>query len=390
MSATFHTRYTDPPSHIVGERVRVMPALVDEGRQPVDEAEHERLSEADRERTPVRVRRPVRVVLPEDEVRRRRPAGVTDIVLHNGRSPGDLVLMTGVVRALHEAHPRRYRTLVESRFPEVWANNPNMTPEADLIQPQRVEWDWLNYGPPHDRHLSHVWRDDLARLLGVDIPMPDVSGSVYLSEAERAWPTDLLGPGPRPFVLVNSGVKADMPAKGWGRGRYQAVVDRLRGDVEFVQIGAATDQHAPLSGAFDLLGRTSIRDLIRLVYWSDLVLCPITFVMHLAAAVPTRDGGLRPCVTIAGGLEPPVWIMYSGHTVLSAVGRLPCCRTTGCCKPLMPPYPHPDNPPIRACERPVWTGQEYVGHCMDLIEVGTVVDAIRRDLSRTTHTSIRP
>ena len=38
----------------------------------------------------------------------------------------------------------------------------------------------------------------------------------------------------------------------------------------------------------DLVGKTSLRELIRLIYRADGVLCPVTLAMHLAAAVETR------------------------------------------------------------------------------------------------------
>jgi ADP-heptose:LPS heptosyltransferase len=374
MGSTFYTRHPDPPAHTVGVRESVHPAILDEGREPVDEEAYARLSAADRERTPVRVQHFTRVRLSDDEVRLRRPPGVTDLVLHNGRSPGDVVVMSAVVRALHAAHPGRFRTFVECRFPDLWANNPDVTPEADLVQPKRIDWDWLHgEGSDAVRHLAHVWRDDLAKQLGVAIPLPDVRGAIYLTDAERRWPADLLGGGPRPFALVNSGTKSDMPAKGWGHDRYQAVVDHFRGRVEFVQVGASEDRHRRLSGAADLLGRTSIRDLIRLAYWSDLVVSGITFVTHLAAAVPTADGRVRPCVTIAGGLEPPSWVAYPGHAVLSAVGCLPCCQTFGCGRPFLDDAHHES----RVCASIVPEGDGPVGRCMTLIPPRRAIDAIQ-------------
>ena len=67
-----------------------------------------------------------------------------------------------------------------------------------------------------------------------------------------------------------------------------------------------------LEGVIDLRGKTSVRQLVRLVHHAQGVLCPVTGLMHLAAAVPTRGDRPpnRPCVVIAGGREPVHWEAY--------------------------------------------------------------------------------
>ena len=67
--------------------------------------------------------------------------------------------------------------------------------------------------------------------------------------------------------------------------RYQDVIDHFRGRILFVQVGANGHHHPKLEGTIDLRGQTSLRELIRLVYHSQGVLCSITALMHLAAAV---------------------------------------------------------------------------------------------------------
>jgi len=71
-----------------------------------------------------------------------------------------------------------------------------------------------------------------------------------------------------------------------------------------------------------------------LIHNADGVLCGVTSLMHLAAAVPrpANRTGLRPCVVIAGGREPPHWEGYPGHQFLHTVGALQCCREDGCWK----------------------------------------------------------
>jgi hypothetical protein len=287
-----------------------------------------------------------------------------------------MVALTAVIRDLHKAHPGRFRTVVQTAFPELLENNPYITPESEIVQPRRIDCDWMG-GAPGDghRHFVQAWRDDVQHRLGVPIPLTSVWGDIHLSEAEKRWPVDLLGPGPRPFAIVNAGVKPDWRTKGWGSRNYQSVVDHFAGKIEFVQIGKAEiHDHQRLSGVTDLVDKTGIRDLIRLVYWSDLVLCPITFVMHLSAAIPRRDGSFRPCVVIGGGIEPAGQVTYDGQVFLNTLGCLPCCCDKPCGRMNLPPSRAAD---FTMCLNPVEKGNgEWVGKCFDILNPRRATDAI--------------
>ena len=126
-----------------------------------------------------------------------------------------------------------------------------------------------------------------------------------------------------PFWLICSGGKFDIPIKWWDHERYQQVVDALRGKVQFVQVGTWGNHHPPLRGAIDLRGKTSVRDLIHLVHHADGVLCGVTAMMHLAAAVPARNPD-RVTIVVAGNREPRSWEAYPGHYYLTAGDELAC------------------------------------------------------------------
>ena len=63
------------------------------------------------------------------------------------------------------------------------------------------------------------------------------------------------------------------------------VVDHFRDQILFVQVGQNGHHHPKLKGVIDLRGRTSLRELVRLVYHAQGVVCSVTALMHLAAAV---------------------------------------------------------------------------------------------------------
>jgi hypothetical protein len=105
--------------------------------------------------------------------------------------------------------------------------------------------------------------------------------------------------------------------------------------------------------------------------------------MHLAAAVPSKNDRLRPCVVIAGGREPPHWEAYPGHQFLHTVGTLPCCASGGCWKSRCQTVG--DNDPKdreNLCERPVQvTSDLRIPQCMAMIQPVDVIRAIERYLA---------
>jgi ADP-heptose:LPS heptosyltransferase len=126
-----------------------------------------------------------------------------------------------------------------------------------------------------------------------------------------------------------------------------------------------------------LVGKTSLRGLIRLMHWADGVVCPVTFAMHLAAATPRPSNrpGTRPGVIIAGGREPTHWEAYPHHRFLSTVGALSCCHLGGCWKSRCHKVGDGDPKDWRnLCESPVpVSGGISIPRCMEMIQPDDVV-----------------
>src|SRR5690349_17001868 len=60
----------------------------------------------------------------------RHPGPPTPLLLRTDQAPGDTVAMTAAVYSLHQQHPGRYLTAVESPHPEVWEHNPDVAPSV--------------------------------------------------------------------------------------------------------------------------------------------------------------------------------------------------------------------------------------------------------------------
>jgi hypothetical protein len=105
-------------------------------------------------------------------------------------------------------------------------------------------------------------------------------------------------------------------------------------------------------------------------------LCPVTFLMHLAAAVEGQPGApkSRPCVVVAGGREPPHWEAYPSHQFIHTVGLLPCCAQGGCWRSRSVPLGDGDekDDPKHLCLDVV----ANLPRCMDLISPDAVADRI--------------
>jgi len=307
------------------------------------------------------------------------------LILHNRQSPGDVVMLTAAVRDLHLHYPGQFTTDVRTPCPHLWENSPYLTrledPDAEA-ESIVCEYPLIHLSNQQPWHFLHAYGAFLAERLSLPHVHPSVfRGDIHLSDEERGWmsqASEAVGVD-EPFWIVVSGGKKDFTAKWWCPSRMQGVVDHFKNRMRFVQIGEGGHHHPPLNHVLDLRGKTDLRQLIRLVYHSSGVICPVTLLMHLAAAVPIRpDRNIRnrPAVVIAGGREPPHWEAYPHHQYLHSVGTLPCCSDGGCWKSRV--YPLGDGTPSdqSLCLDPVKSSQ--LPRCLHEITTADVIRAVER------------
>ena len=350
------------------------------------------------------------------------------IILKCFLSPGDIVMLTGAVRELHRCHPGEFLTDVLTSCPALWEHNPYLTPldeNARGVEVVECHYPLIHLSNHAPYQFIHGFTQFLNERLGTRIQPALFKGDIHLTDEERSWEglwgelggTDSTpspfsrgksGTGwnpslPRgfPFWIIVAGGKRDMTIKWWHPRRYQAVVDHFRGKIQFVQVGEAGHHHPPLRGVIDLRERTSLRQLVRLVYHAQGVVCPVTNLMHLAAAIPLcpvqgskfkvqssplacgrptmnfEHGTLnsfpqsRPCVVIAGGREPSQWEAYPHHQFIHTNGALRCCDNGGCWKARTVPLHDGDerDHPRNLCLDVV----RGLPRCMDLIRAEDVI-----------------
>jgi len=307
------------------------------------------------------------------------------LILRNHQSPGDLVMLTAAVRDLHRCCPGEFLTDVRSSTPDFWKHNPHLTaiadndPDAEKIQCHYPSIQRSNQEP---YHFIHGFTKYLSKKLDRQITPQEFRGDIHLAQEEKDWYSQIYEIVGRdvPLWIMVAGRKFDYTLKWWSHERYQAVVDHFRGRLAFVQVGNIKNHHHhPLKGVIDLRGKTDLRQLVRLVYHSAGIVCPVTLLMHLAAAVEVKHPYYpcknRPCVVVAGGREPPHWEKYPHHQFLHTVGALPCCDDGGCWKSRTVPIGDGDSKdrPGGLCVDVV---EGDLPHCMDLITAEDVIRSI--------------
>ena len=303
-------------------------------------------------------------------------------IFENWLSPGDIVVLTAAIRDLHRTYPGRFITDVRTSCPPLWEHNPYLTPLSDKdpdVRSMVCHYPLIHQSNERPYHFIHGFIEHLNERLGLTVKPTEFRGDIHLSQPERERPSlveELTGSSD-PYWIITAGGKYDYTIKWWHRRRWQEVVDQLQGKVRFVQVGERGHYHPPLKGVLDLRGKTNLRELVRLVYRADGVVSPVTFLMHLAAAVPLppERKRLRRCVVVAGGREPAHWEQYPGHHFLHTIGQLDCCATGGCWRARTVPLG--DGSPLDSPES-ICTDVTAGGmpRCMEMIEAKQVVTLI--------------
>ncbi len=311
-------------------------------------------------------------------------ADMKQLLLKSFLSPGDIVMLTAAVRDLHRACPGEFVTDVRTSVDALWENNPYIThldEEDDAVQVIDMHYPLVNESNIRPLHFIHGYTSYLSDVLGLHIPVTEFRGDIHLSLLEKSWMSQVEETGfDGPFWILVAGGKYDFTAKWWNPDAYQKVVDHFRGRIQFVQCGEESHWHSPLDGVIDLIGKTDIRQFVRLMYHAAGVLCPVTFAMHLAAAVETGNGnaGSRPCVVVAGGREPAHWEAYTHHQFISTNGALPCCLQGGCWRARCQPVGDGDSKDEeQLCEAPIQVANDLlIPQCMDMIRPEDVIRRI--------------
>ena len=284
-------------------------------------------------------------------------SGLRKVILKCDLSPGDVTMLAAAVRDLKRAHSN-FLVDVRTSVPQIWENNPNLTkldekhPEVEVY---KTEYPLIHSSNSRPYHFIHGYAMHLEEILDVKIPVTEFKGDVHMSDIEKTWMSQVQEIGVfQDFWILMAGGKYDYTAKWWNPLEYQKVVDHFKDKLLFVQCGQADHFHPPLKGVVSLIGKTDPRQFIRLMYHASGVLSPVTWAMHLAAAVETKRNmpANRACVVINGGREPVNWEAYPHHRFLAVNGALDCCEQGGCWRSRVTKLDDGDEKDQSLCEYP--------------------------------------
>ena len=220
--------------------------------------------------------------------------GVPKLLISLKGGIGDHLLCTAVFRELRK---RKFDNLwMMSNHAELFSNNS----DVDLVVPEdrryirlaqafnREEFDacYTPYLIEQDQDVPP--EKPIIALLCQKVGM---TGKVLLrpymtlDEREQA----AMKPLPRQIAIQSSGLSARYPManKEWDPTRFQTVIDTLKSEFNFVQIGSRSD--FPLNDVRDLRGKTSIRETAAVLKNSILFIGLVWAPMHIARAVDCRS-----------------------------------------------------------------------------------------------------
>ncbi|KKM81430.1 hypothetical protein LCGC14_1329890 [marine sediment metagenome] len=255
--------------------------------------------------------------------------GKHKFILKNHQPPGDILMLSACVRDIKRWHSS-LSIDVDTSTSDIWDNNPYLTSlneDDDDTSCIDMEYEIIHEsGENVDRHFIHGFIHDFSRKTGYLVKLTEFKPDIYLTDEEKENP--VFEDQPEDFVVVVAGGKTDYKTKWWWKEAWIETVNCCP-DITFIQVGK-TDESSHVhdkiktNNCINKLGKTSTRELLRLVYQSKGTLSVVTSLMHMAAAFD------RHAAVVAGGHEPWWWEKYPGHNYFHTIGRLDCCRYDGC------------------------------------------------------------
>ena len=114
------------------------------------------------------------------------------LILTNYQAPGDVLMLTAAVRDLHECYPGEFATDVRTSCPELWENNPHLSPldpRDPAVEALTCEYPLIHRSDRHGAHFIHGFIEFLNERLDLRIRPSRFHGDVPLSAAEKCRPS---------------------------------------------------------------------------------------------------------------------------------------------------------------------------------------------------------
>jgi ADP-heptose:LPS heptosyltransferase len=208
------------------------------------------------------------------------------IVLRRSMALGDVILTTPIVRAIKASNPLS-DIHVQTDFPDVFANNPNVTRAAKSIptMPNELVVD-LN-GAYEDAPMRHVLEAYEAKTREQVTGLGEVEWRTELfpSRKDHQWAQAMIAKAEgRPVVLIH-GDKSHWPGKDAPQSLWDATASRLRQEGWKVFVVGTTTNEPAFGNDLDLRGQTGILQLAALCAHAKLFAGPDSGPLHISQAM---------------------------------------------------------------------------------------------------------
>ena len=242
------------------------------------------------------------------------------------------------------------------------------------------------YGPRIKNGGLSFLPDEIRNKLNKEVKFTDLfgrkRGDIFLTDEEKNdnLIKKLYGDQTKYWVLAPGG-KSDCTTKIWDWRRFQEVIDFFEDRIKFVVIGKSDHIVERLQNVIDLTDKFNkdLRGLIKLIYHADGGVGGVSFLMHMAAAVPPKEGTSRkPFVGIYGAREPTTFTAYTNHQILHSNGVFSCSPFGGCWQSRVIPLAKSQEGNKRLCHKPVSVDGRMIPACMDSITSQDVIRAIEK------------
>ncbi len=299
-----------------------------------------------------------------------------EVIFHNRQAFGDILAMTCAIRDFKTAFPKT-RIGVHTTAMHIWDNNPHIdhTYRMGSLSANKAT---VKIGPGFltnksglwDYHMANAFRMDIENKMNLKFIQGPIKPDIWLTQEEYDR-KPIIDTG-KPYWIFIYGGEPGWPSKQYHR--WQEVINILKDDIQFVQVGVKGHPYPILDNVIDYVGltqdrNTGIRDLFNIFLHSQGSLGLVSMHMHLSAAFN------NPCVTLAGGREPASFTQYYGHQYIQTNGVLPCVETKACwacklegCKNLV----DPTNPSQKD------HNTKQIPKCVDIIEPEEIAEGVRK------------
>lgn len=271
-----------------------------------------------------------------------------NIIIESYQAPGDILVLTTILRDLKLQNPN-FNIYIKSHYPEIFENNPYITKEINKFNSEvkRITNDDIILSR-NGSHYSTIINMIISDWLGKEIEQTSIYPELYLTEEEKSDSLlQKLGIN-KPFWIMNSSFKSDIPLKQWSPQYWTQIIRELnKRNIKLVQTGSIYDISEEYPGVKSVIGKTEeLRDFLSLCYHAEGFITHVSFLVHIAAALN------KPCIVLAGNREHPWYSCYPTQQILHIHGKgglLECSNNgNGCwnkerqqCKNLIgqPSYP---------------------------------------------------